>query len=144
MRPFALALFALILGAATCRTSTPRDLNSACRLPDSLIVPARLAYLKHLMSSSDPEYRRARDSVGLAFQRAAAVRLETRGAACQDGVNALNILLESPGKARQIWLFRLGTGYAVHDPDAPSVAGQPEPLYIFSSRFSYISTLMVF
>ncbi len=138
------ALIVLILIVVARRTSVRDAAVSACRTADPIVVPSRLAYLKRLMSSPDSVYKLARDSVGLVSQNAAKVKLETKTAACQNGVNALNILLESPGAVRQIWLFGLGNGYAIHDPSIPPEAGEPDPLYIFDSQFSYKSTLMVF
>lgn len=139
-----LVLIVLIVVVVARRTTSLEAAVSACRAADTIIVPVRLVYLKDFMSSSDPEYSLARDSVGLASQSAAKVKLVTKSTVCQDGVNALNILLETPGAVREIWLFALGNGYAIHDPSIPPVPGEPAPLYIFNSQFSYKSTLMVF
>ena len=114
-----------------------------CRAPDTVIVPSRLAYLKELMSQSDSGYKEPRDSLGFSSQNANKVKLETNVAKCQSGVNALNAILETPGQTRAIWLFALGNGWAIVDPDIPPVPGQPDPLFFFGTEFNYKGTLFV-
>src|SRR5688572_27215670 len=80
---FGLVLIALIVVVVARRTTLLEARVSACRSADTVIVPVRLAYLKNFMSSSDSTYRLARDSVGLAAQNAAKVKLETKTAVCQ-------------------------------------------------------------
>jgi hypothetical protein len=117
--------------------------TSACRSADTVIVPERLTYLKNFISKADSVYKLPRDSIGLASQNAAKVKLETKSTTCQSGVNALNAILQTPGTSRQIWLFALGSGYAIQDPTIPHEPGQPDPLYFFDSQFVYKGTLMV-
>lgn len=123
--------------------SAPLARSSACRPTDDITVPERLAYLKALMSSSVPDYQLVRDSLGLATQNANRVRLVTKASTRQSGVNALNALLQTPGATREIWLFQLGAGYAIHDPSLPSFGGEPAPLFMFNKQFQYLSTLRV-
>jgi hypothetical protein len=125
------------------RLNSVETATATCRPADTVIVPERLEYLKDFISSADPVYQASRDSVGLAKQAASKVKLVTNAATCQIGINALNGLLQTPGAAREIWLFALGSGYAIHSPGIPSTAGEPDPLFFFDNQFNYLSTLMV-
>jgi hypothetical protein len=117
---------------------------SGCLSADTVIVPTRLAYLKGLMSRSEADYSQVRDSLGLSRQNAEEVRLETDRSRCRSAVTALNAVLNTPGRDREIWLFALGDGWAVVDPDIPPVSGQSDPLFIFGIRFDYKATLYEF
>ena len=139
--PVAAALFAVAF--VLVARSPASEVPSACRPPDTVIVPRRLTYLKDLMSQSDLVYKQPRDSLGFASQNASKVKLETTSAKCQSGVTALNTLLQTPGQAREIWLFALGNGWAIVDPTIPSISGQPDPLYFFGTQFNYKATLFV-
>jgi hypothetical protein len=109
-----------------------------------VVVPERLAYLRDFISSTEAVYQAPRDSVGVAKQPASKVRLVSTASLCQAGVDALNRLYQTSGAVREIWLFALGSGYAIHDPDIPSSPGQPRRLFFFDIQFRYLGTLMVF
>ena len=139
--PVAVALFAVAF--VLVARGPAADVLSACRPSDTVIVPHRLAYLKDLMSQSDLVYKQTRDSLGFASQNPDRVKLETTVGKCQSGVNALNAIYQTPGQAREIWLFALGNGWAIVDPAIPPVPGQPEPLFFFGTQFNYKGTLFV-
>lgn len=96
------------------------------------------------MSQSDSVYKEPRDSLGFSPQNANKVKLETNVTKCQSGVTGLNTILQTPGQSREIWLFALGNGWAIVDPEIPSVPGQPDPLFFFGTQFTYKGTLYVF
>jgi hypothetical protein len=42
---------------------------------------------------------------------------------------------------RQVWVYTLGSNYAIEDPDLPTAPGEYRPIYIFDSRFAYKVTI---
>jgi hypothetical protein len=56
-------------------------------------------------------------------------------------VTALNTHRQESGIVRRVWVFALGSNYAVEDPDIPSQPGEYRPIYLFDSRFNYKRTL---
>jgi hypothetical protein len=114
-----------------------------CRAVDTYVEPKTLNYLRTLMSSNSTNYKTVRDSLGFAKVSATRVKLVTKAATCQSGVNALNGVLETPTAQRSIWLFDLVNGYAILDPSIVPTGTQPTPLYIFSNQFVYNSAVIV-
>jgi hypothetical protein len=106
--------------------------------------PARLTFLKELVSSSDSDYVSTRQDLGIVKMNASKVTLVTRQQDCQSAVTALNTVRQEPATVRQVWLYALGTaGYAVDDPGLD--AGFADRLvYFFDRTFGYKSTIVGF
>jgi hypothetical protein len=141
-------LIVALVSAAVCVMGTAVHqaqsmVVAACRPVDTHIEPETLSYLQRLMSSSVAIYKNVRDSLGFAQVSANRVKLVTKTATCQSGVNALNTILSTPNAPRSIWLFDLVHGYAVYDPTVQPGGTQPIPVYIFSTQFVYNSALIV-
>jgi hypothetical protein len=116
--------------------------RATCAPPDSLDVPRLTRYLTSLVQSNAPVYKDVRDSLHLPRTLKPNVHLERGTSRCQNGVDALNRVLKTPGQQRQIWVFSLGVGYAIRDPGIPHIPGQDEPTFIFDRSWRYKGELM--
>jgi hypothetical protein len=116
---------------------------SGCRTADTVRVPARLAFLKDLVSSADSDFVSSRQDLGVAASNPAKVALVTKQTTCQTAVTALNAVRQEPGVVRQIWLYSMATGYALDDPTR-DVFGTDRVLYMFDTQFNYKRTFSGF
>ncbi len=127
-----------------CAPALSAQGTSGCRTADQVRSPARLTFLKELVSSSDSDHVGTRQDLGIAPMSANKVTLVTRQGDCQNAVTALNTTRQEPGKVRQVWLYALGTaGYAVDDPGL-DVGFAARVLYFFHRSFAYKSTISGF
>lgn len=140
-RTKAYRLLACLISLA-CSPALTAQGTSGCRAADQVRSPARLAFLKELVSSSD--HVGTRQDLGIATMSANKVTLVTRQQDCQNAAAALNTTRQEPGKVRQVWLYALGTAaYAVDDPGL--YAGfAARVLYFFNRSFVYKSTISGF
>ena len=140
-KPMLLVACLLILG---CAPALSAQGTSGCRASDTERSPARLAFLKELVSSADSDHVGTRQDLGIAKMNACKVTLVTRQQDCQSAVTALNTVRQEPGTVRQVWLYALGTaGYAVDDPTL-DVGFADRVLYFFDRSFGYKSTISGF
>jgi hypothetical protein len=130
---FGLVTFALVPQA--------RAQSSGCRPADAQIVPSRLTYFKDLLTSTVAARKAVRDSLGLAAVSASKVSLVTKASTCVGAVNALNTHRQEPGVTRQVWVYALGTNYAVEDSGIAAASGEYRPIYLFDRNFVYKRTL---
>lgn len=137
-------LLLIPLWACAPALSAQSTSSSGCLPANTTRVPARLTFLKDLVTSSDSDYVGTRQDLGLPTMSASKVVLVTKQRDCQNAVTALNTVRNESGKVRQIWLYMLGTsGYAVDDPSL-DVGVADKVLYFFSSKFAYKSTISGF
>jgi hypothetical protein len=134
---------AAAMGLACTAALSAQGSASGCRTADTQRVPARLAFLKNLVSSADSDYVSSRQELGISTSNAAKVALVTKQTTCQTAVTALNAVREEPGTVRQIWLYTMATGYAVDDP-ARDVFGTDRVLHFFDTQFNYKMTFSGF
>jgi hypothetical protein len=110
-----LVLF-IALSTGGCAAGLSAQVASGCRAADQVRSPARLAFLKDLVSSADSDYVSTRQDLGLAKMNASKLTLVIRLQDCQSAVTALNTLRQEPGMVRRVWLSALGTsGYVLDD-----------------------------
>jgi hypothetical protein len=120
--------------------STPTQTTSGCRPADTRYVPRRLSYFHDLLTTTDPARVPVRDSLQLAGVKASQIKLVTTTSICTRAVSALNAQRQEPGKVRQVWVYTLGSNYAVEDP-ADQEPGQDRLIYLFSNSHVDKSTL---
>lgn len=82
--------------------------TSGCRPADPVRSPARLTFLKELVSSSDSDYVTSRQDLGLPIMRTSKVTLVTRQRDCEKAVEALNSVRQEPGRSGRYGCKRLG------------------------------------
>lgn len=75
----------------------------------------RLAVLREIVSSSDTDATQTRAMIKVDRAPAAVVTLLDDTEVCRRAAEALNQLRAEPSRTRQLWVFDLGTGYAVED-----------------------------
>jgi hypothetical protein len=84
-----------------------------------------------------------REAFGLQATAASKVALITKSSTCLTAVHAVNVAAGTPGRARQVWVYSLGTNYAVED---PAVRGDPDayeyPIYFFDRQWIPKGVLM--
>jgi hypothetical protein len=131
----------LLLSMAACAPGlAAQSATSGCRPADQVRSPARLAFLKELVSSSDSDHVASRQDLGIPVLRTSKVTLVTRQRDCQKAVDALNTVRQEPGTIRQVWLYALGNvGYALDDPSR-DVGYAEKVLYFFGPNFTYKRT----
>jgi hypothetical protein len=135
-------LVALSTGA--CAAGLSAQTTSGCRAADQQRSPARLAWLRDMVSSSDSDYVSTRQDLGISNMNASKVTLVSRQADCETAATVLNTLRHEAGTVRQIWLYALGTaGYAVDDPSLDTAYADRQ-LYFFDRSFRYKSTISGF
>lgn len=141
---FAQTMLLPCLFSLGCAPALSAQGTSGCKAADQVRSPARLAYLRELVASSDPDYVATRQVLAIPTMSANKVTLITRQQDCQSASTALNTVRKEPGKVRQVWLYALGTaGYAVDDPGL-DVGFADRVLYFFTRSFAYKSTISGF
>jgi hypothetical protein len=104
---------ALILAFTAAPVTQAMAQTSGCQPADTIIVPEHLAYFKELLTSTDSARKAVRDSLGLAAVSAMKVSLVTKSSTCVGAVNALNEHRQESGVVRRVWVYALGSDYAV-------------------------------
>jgi hypothetical protein len=132
----------LILSTSACAPGLAAQTStSGCRPADQVRSPARLTFLRELVSSSDSDHVATRQDLGLPVLKTSKVTLVTRQRDCQRAVEALNNVRQEPGTIRQVWLYALGTeGYALDDPGLDQGRYSDKVLYFFVPNFTYKRT----
>jgi hypothetical protein len=115
--------------------------SSGCRPADAQTVPSRLTYFKDLLTSTVAARKAVRDSLGLAAVNASKISLLTKTSTCLSAVTSLNAHRQEPGVIRQVWVYALGSNYAVEDPGIAAKSGEYRPIYVFDRNFVYKRTL---
>jgi hypothetical protein len=135
-------VLSLVLTTGACAPRLAAQTStSGCRPADQVRSPARLTFLRELVSSADTQHVASRQDLGLPVMRTSKVTLVTRQRDCQRAVEALNNVRQEPGTIRQVWLYALGTeGYALDDPGLDQGRYSDKLLYFFSPNFTYKRT----
>jgi len=115
---------------------------SGCRPADTEKVPAHLDYLMRVVADTDSVSRAVRDSLRLPATSPSKVSLVTRASTCTSAVGALNVVIGTPGMVRQVWVYALGSNYAVEDPSITSDPAGGRPFYLFDSKWKPKPILM--
>jgi hypothetical protein len=140
MRPMSrrISLLALlwVSGCAWSASALNAQGTSACRPADTTKVPAHLDYLKRVVTDTDSISRAVRDSLQLQATTANKVTLVTKATTCASAVAALNTAAGTPGAARQVWVYTLGSNFAVEDPAISSEIAGGVPFYLFDSKWT--------
>jgi hypothetical protein len=102
-----------------------------------------MAYLRELISSSNPDRVEMRRQIGLVAASPDAVRSVDDARACQRAVAAVNTRHETPGLERSIWVFHLGDAYAVEDPTGHQ-RGERIGIQFFDENFAFLKTVYAF
>jgi hypothetical protein len=117
-----------------------QDSSSSCReFGGGGRVEARLEHLKTLMSSRDTDWVATRVTTKLPRSRASSVHLVERPGVCKRAAEALNQVREEPGRVRELWVYDLGSGYAVDDPGL-DIGFADRVLYFFDRNWRYTVT----
>jgi hypothetical protein len=120
--------------------STPLGDNS-CRPADA--EAGHLAgQLRRVLSSADSADAELRRRVGITYQPSPYVAQVTEEGICAQAVTALNGRTRTPGKRRQVYLYDLGSQYAVDDPE--QMAGEYRMLRIFSRAWELRGDILVY
>ncbi len=133
----------LALSSWSCAPATiAAQSSSGCRAADTDRVPARLAYLKVMVAGTDSIAALFRTEFQLQAVNANKVSLVTKTSTCASAATALNAARNTPGAVRQVWVYALGSNYAVEDPTIPVEPTGPYPIYFFSNTWATKPVLM--
>lgn len=112
--------------------------QSAC-LPADSISTARLQWLDSLATRVDSEYVANRQWLNIPKTTSAQVTPITTTNTCASARTAVNTIAGTPGRVARVYLYKLGTRYAVEDPSLLGVQGDYRPVHFSSFAFSYLS-----
>jgi hypothetical protein len=115
---------------------------SGCRPADTVKVPQHLAYLKRMVANNDSVAVEFQTAFQLQSANANKVALVTRASTCASAATALNAVRGTPGVVRQVWVYTLGSNFAVEDPTIPVPPMGAYPIYFFSSTWVSKPVLM--
>jgi hypothetical protein len=135
----------LVVSLSGCAQATQRvsDGASSCWPSDSVGVAAHLDYLTGLVTGEDSSsvaFRKAFDLLKLSPRE---VTLVTHPSTCAAAASAVNHVAGTVGRPRQVWVYSLGSAYAVEDPSyIPEGVGAGYPFWFFDRRWTPMSVLM--
>jgi hypothetical protein len=138
-----------ILGAVACVVAACAVAGSgqveagACRPAQEGHHESRMAYLRELVSSPDPDRVEMRRQIGLVAAAPDVVRSVEDARTCQRAVAAVNTRHETLGLERSIWVFRLADAYAVEDPTGHR-RGERIGIQFFDKDFGFLRTVYAF
>jgi hypothetical protein len=131
-----LTILSLALGSWSCAPATMAAQSaSGCRPNDNNKVPARLAYFKGLLADTDTTSVNFRSAFQLQQVAVNKVSLVTKASTCASAATAVNTVRGTPGVIRQVWVYALGTNYAVEDPTISEPAAGAIPIYLFNGTW---------
>ena len=136
------ALCLALIGASCAPAIGAAQSTSACRAADTSYVPTHLAYLKAMVANTDSVAVAFRAAFQLQQVNANKVSLVTKATTCASAATALNTVRGTQGVARQVWVYSLGSNYAVEDPTIPVPPTGDYPIYFFSSTWAAKPVLM--
>ena len=140
LRSLAVAALASLAVSRPCSAQEPPH---ACRTDSTTRVESRLAYLKDLVASSDTERAQMRRTLGIGTAPASRVGLVHDEARCARAVAALNRHRKELHRQRRVWLYDIGSGYALDDPSL-DVLGSDQALHFLDRHFGYRSGVVGF
>src|SRR4051812_41444696 len=97
--------------------------GTSCRAADSLSARTTRE-LKDYVTSTDSFTVRVRNSLGITGTSANKISYNTNSTTCKSAVTALNNHSGTPGRVRTVYVWAVGSNYAVEDPTDES-AGFP-------------------
>jgi hypothetical protein len=97
--------------------------------------------LYQIMSGTDSANADLRRDVGITYQPSPQVMLLADEGLCEQAVSALNSRTRTPGRRRQVYLFDLGSQFAVDDPQQK--AGEYRMLRVFSRDWKLRGDILV-
>lgn len=110
----------------------------ACRPADS--TSARTTRdLKAYVTSSDSFTVRLRNSLGIAGTPANKISYATDSKTCNSAVTALNTHSGTPGRSRQVYVWKVGSDFAVEDP-SDNDPGSYRAVIFFTSKWVFKSS----
>lgn len=115
---------------------------SGCRPADTVRSPAHLAYLKGMVVNTDSVAVNFRTAFQLQATTANKVALVTKASTCASAATALNTVRGTPGVVRQVWVYTLGSNFAVEDPSIATPQMGSYPIYFFGSNWASKPILM--
>jgi hypothetical protein len=134
-RHFLLAATLCLGGCGWTASTLNAQGTSGCLPADTVRVPAHLDYLKRVVTDTDSVSRAVRDSLGLQATTAGKVSLVTKASTCTSAVAALNAVAGTSGAVRHVWVYALGSNFAVEDPTISSETAGGLPFYLFDSKW---------
>ena len=116
-------------GEALCRPADPTS--------------ARMAEeLRRILSSTDSAEVELRRSARIIHQPTGTVEYVTDEPVCALAIRALNTRAKTPGRQRQVYVYNLGSQYAVEDPEVH--ASEYRMLRIFSLQWELHGDVLVY
>jgi hypothetical protein len=113
---------------------------AVCR-PADAITSQTVSYLQSLVTSTKPLDKAQRDSLRITARKASDVSYTTDESVCAKALTALNSYLSTPSASRQLYVFKIGTDFAVEDPTIGQ-GGEYRGLRIFDRKWVYKSTYL--
>jgi hypothetical protein len=136
---------ALLLGPACASTLGQVDPESPCQPAAPESVQPHLDYLRELVSATDSASVSVREAFELKWAAASKVTWVTKPSVCAAAVDAVNRVAGTPGRVRQVWVYRLGEAYAVEDPSLQwgEPLGSSYPMYLFDRKWRSKPVLII-
>ena len=135
--PLLLHRTALIVVAATLGFMQTAQAQG-CRPADSTSATTTRV-LKDYVTSTDSFTVRMRNGLGIAGTPANKISYNTTSATCRSAATALNAHFGTPGVARTVYVWLIGSNYAVEDP-ANQQTGAYRAVYLFTSKWVFKSS----
>lgn len=115
--------------------------DAPCRAADP--TSARMVEeLRRILSSTDSAEVELRRSARIIYQPTATVEYVTDVPVCALAIQALNARAKTPGRQRQVYVYNLGSQYAVEDPEVH--ASEYRMLRIFSLQWELHGDVLVY
>ena len=127
----------LLVPALLNFTQSAEAQSSACRPPDA-ISDQTTSLLKNYVTSTDSFTVRIRNSLGIAGTPTNKIAYSTDSRTCTSAVTALNNRFNTPGRARKVYVWNVGTNNAVWDP-ADQLPGGYRSILLFTSKWAFKS-----
>lgn len=121
--------------------SAPPSGDGWCR-PADAVSAETLGQLHQVLSGTDSANIDLRGDVGLTYQPSPQVVLLADEALCELAVSALNSRARTPGRRRQVYVFDLGSQFAVEDPE--QMAGEYRMVRVFSREWQLRGDILVY
>jgi hypothetical protein len=90
--------------------------ETLCRPPDQT-ASRTVEELRRLLSSADSAATEVRRGAHVIYQPTGTVMLVADEPVCELAIRALNERARTPGQRRQVYIYHLGSQYAVEDPE---------------------------
>ncbi len=108
--------------------------SSGCRSVDEE-SGRLLGFVRELVTTADSQSAGLRTKLGLVAMDSLNITLITDNKVCAKAVQGMNNALQTPNLIRRVDVVRVGTDFAVRDPDHP--AGEWMPTMILDKKYAY-------